>query len=132
MLTRAATVLQQLCKSCRTCFIVCFIACFILVVIAPSERGDEIGDEVATNRRRAARAVRTTSCVIIDVMRHTRECRQCSLRSRRVTAAAECCCRVQFSCRVTLHFAQLDGRHQRCERKSEMPSQYVSVRSLLK
>jgi len=31
MLMRAATVVQQPCKSCRTCF----IACFILLVIAP-------------------------------------------------------------------------------------------------
>jgi len=34
MLMRAATVVQHLWKSCRTCL--CFIACFILLVIAPS------------------------------------------------------------------------------------------------
>ena len=38
MLMRAATVVQQLCKSCRT--FLSFIACFTLLVIAPSRPAD--------------------------------------------------------------------------------------------
>jgi len=41
---KAATVVQHLCKSCRTCFMFLLHVCFILLVIAPLRSTHSLND----------------------------------------------------------------------------------------